>query len=98
MRIFAADHDSHAYTRCFYAAVSRLSVEVVPLDYSGSVLIREVRKGDWLHLHWPSWLYYSAERSRNMELGGPASLHGYPAGSPPQGGADRMDGAQSLPT
>ena len=63
MRIFAMNHDAHAYTTCFYAAVSRQSVEVLPLDFSGSHLLRTVRKGDWLHFHWPSWMYYDSARS-----------------------------------
>jgi glycosyltransferase involved in cell wall biosynthesis len=55
-RVFAlATGDS--YTSCFYAALRALGVEVLDADWSGRWLTARVRRGDILHLHWPSFLY-----------------------------------------
>jgi glycosyltransferase involved in cell wall biosynthesis len=55
-RVFAlASGDS--YTACFNGALRALGVEVLDADWSGRWLTERVRRGDILHLHWPSFLY-----------------------------------------
>jgi glycosyltransferase involved in cell wall biosynthesis len=46
------------YTRCFDAALRRLGVEVLQGEWSGRWLGRNIRRGDILNFHWPSFLYY----------------------------------------
>jgi len=55
-RVFAfAAGDS--YTSCFNAALRALGIEVMDADWSGRWLMGRVRRGDVLHLHWPSFMY-----------------------------------------
>src|SRR5215469_10919021 len=55
-RVFAFAADD-SYTSCFNAALRALGVEVFDADWSGRWLTDRVRRGDILHLHWPSFLY-----------------------------------------
>jgi beta-1,4-mannosyltransferase len=45
------------YTSCFNAALRAIGVDVVEADWSGRWLLGKVRRGDLLHLHWPSFMY-----------------------------------------
>lgn len=56
-RVFAFPRASTAYTAAFYAAVERLGVQVGEGNFSGRWLWRHLAPGDWVHLHWPSFLY-----------------------------------------
>jgi len=58
-RLFTLDSDHHAYNTCFYAALARHDIEILEINLSGRILFRTLRRGDWLHLHWPSFGYYS---------------------------------------
>src|SRR5215469_8176706 len=55
-RVFVLATDD-SYTSCFNAALRALGVEVLDADWSGRWLTATVRRGDVLHLHWPSFLY-----------------------------------------
>lgn len=46
-----------SYTDCFNAALRSQGVEVLTAAWSGRWLRAKVRRGDVLHLHWPSFLY-----------------------------------------
>ena len=46
-----------SYTDCFNAALRAQGVDVVAADWSGRWLSANVRRGDIVHLHWPSFLY-----------------------------------------
>jgi len=49
-------HDS--YTRCFVPALQRAGLDAVHCDFSGYSLLLTCRRGDVVHVHWPSFLYY----------------------------------------
>ena len=57
MRVLAFPKGTSPYTECFYAAVEAIGVEVVDGTMSGGWLVQNVRRGDWVHLHWPSFEY-----------------------------------------
>jgi glycosyltransferase involved in cell wall biosynthesis len=67
--IFAFPKTGISYNEPFYAAVESLGVPVREGVWSGSWLLREMRPGDLMHLHWPSFLYYNS-RSRWRTLVG----------------------------
>jgi len=53
-------HDlSQPYLQLFYSALRRCNVDVVSVSWSGRHLCRVSREIDYLHLHWPSFLYRS---------------------------------------
>lgn len=57
MRILAFPKSGISYNDCFYESVMRLGLPVVEGMFSGGWLARNVRAGDWLHFHWPSFEY-----------------------------------------
>lgn len=57
MRILAFPKTGHGYNDCFYRAVEEAGVPVVEGVMSGGWLSHNVRRGDWVHLHWPSFAY-----------------------------------------
>lgn len=67
--IFAFPKGGISYNEPLYAAVERLGVTVREGVWSGSWLLREVRAGDLLHIHWPSFLYYDARSTRRTLVG-----------------------------
>ena len=56
MRVFAFGAGD-SYTACFNAALRARGIEVFEASWSGRWLFARVRRGDVLHLHWPSFLY-----------------------------------------
>ena len=46
-----------SYTACFNAALRSRGIDVLEASWSGNWLLARVRRGDVLHLHWPSFLY-----------------------------------------
>jgi beta-1,4-mannosyltransferase len=46
-----------SYTACFNAALRARGIEVFEASWSGKWLLARMRRGDVLHLHWPSFLY-----------------------------------------
>ncbi len=50
--------EGSAYTESLYAAVRRNGTVVRDGIWSGRWLLSNVRRGDTLHLHWPSFQYY----------------------------------------
>lgn len=61
MRILAFPKSGIAYNECFYRAVEKAGVTVVDGVLSGGWLFDNVRSGDWIHLHWPSFAYARKE-------------------------------------
>jgi beta-1,4-mannosyltransferase len=57
MRVIAFPKSGIAYNDCFYAAVEREGVEVLDGGLSRRWLLANLRQGDWVHLHWPSFGY-----------------------------------------
>src|ERR1700743_33515 len=57
MRVIAFPKSGIAYNDCFYAAVEREGVEVLDGDLSRRWLLANICRGDWVHLHWPSFGY-----------------------------------------
>jgi beta-1,4-mannosyltransferase len=65
--IFAFPKTGISYNDSLYAAVEQLGATVREGVWSGSWLLREMRAGDLMHLHWPSFLYYdSSSRWRTL--------------------------------
>jgi beta-1,4-mannosyltransferase len=67
--IFAFPKSGISYNDSLYAAVEQLGATVRDGVWSGSWLLREMKAGDVMHLHWPSFLYYDP-RSRVRTLVG----------------------------
>jgi beta-1,4-mannosyltransferase len=63
MRVIAFPQHGIAYNESFYSALVAEGVSVEEGDFSGRWLYRHVRAGDYLHLHWPSFVY-ATSRSR----------------------------------
>ena len=57
MRILALPGEGFPYQDCFYAAVRAQGIEVVSAHLAGGWFWQNLRKGDVLHLHWPSFSY-----------------------------------------
>jgi beta-1,4-mannosyltransferase len=57
MRVIAFPKSGIAYNDSFYTAVEREGVEVLDGDLSWGWLVANLRQGDWVHLHWPSFGY-----------------------------------------
>jgi glycosyltransferase involved in cell wall biosynthesis len=57
-RIIAFPKAGNIYTEQLYAQVERSGVAVVEGNWSGGWLLRHVRRGDLIHIHWPSFLYF----------------------------------------
>jgi len=60
MRVLAFPKGTSPYTECFYRAVETLGVPVEDGVMSGGWLRANLRRGDWVHLHWPSFEYAHA--------------------------------------
>ena len=59
-RVLAYPKSGTAYTERLYAEVEARQVTVVEGVWSGRWLRRNVRSGDIIHIHWPSFLYFDA--------------------------------------
>ena len=57
------------YTICLYAAAESLGVPVVEGYWAGRWLLANVRAGDVLHIHWPSFLYFDRHSRRRTYVG-----------------------------
>lgn len=57
MRVIAFPKTGISYNDCFSAALEGEGVEVIEGVFSGGWLYQNIRRGDWLHLHWPSFGY-----------------------------------------
>lgn len=62
MRILAFPKSSTAYNDCFSRAVEKAGVSVIEGVLSGGWLLDNVRRHDWIHLHWPSFAYANKGR------------------------------------
>lgn len=58
-RIVAFPKSGIAYNDALYREVEKLGVEVVDGIFAGGWLWQNLRPGDWVHLHWPSFDYAS---------------------------------------
>jgi glycosyltransferase involved in cell wall biosynthesis len=57
LSIVAFPAEGHVYLDLFYAALRARGVKVVSGVFSGRWLLRNLHGADYLHLHWPSFLY-----------------------------------------
>lgn len=57
-RVVAFPRAGTSYTESLYAAAQALGAEVIEGAWSARSLLGELRTGDVVHLHWPSFLYY----------------------------------------
>lgn len=57
MRIIAFPKTGISYNDCFSAALQDEGVDVIEGVFSGGWLYQNLRRGDWLHMHWPSFAY-----------------------------------------
>jgi beta-1,4-mannosyltransferase len=57
MRIVAFEKSGISYNDALYKAVESQDVTVVQGYFAGGWLLRNLRGGDWVHLHWPSFQY-----------------------------------------
>ena len=62
--IIAFHRRGNDYLECFYAAVEALGVEVRDGCFSGRWLLKHVRNGDYIHIHWPSFFYNAPQRRK----------------------------------
>jgi glycosyltransferase involved in cell wall biosynthesis len=51
-----------SYTECFYPALRSLGVDIVEGMFAGRWLLQHLRGVDYVHLHWPSFLYNDPRR------------------------------------
>jgi glycosyltransferase involved in cell wall biosynthesis len=64
-RVVAFPKAGIAYVESFYKCVEDQGVPVVEGMFTGEWLWKNLRRGDWVHLHWPSFFYNtSVERWR----------------------------------
>jgi glycosyltransferase involved in cell wall biosynthesis len=68
-RLFGFPFDRIAYNECLYRELARLGLTAQPGEWSGRWLLTHLRRGDMLHLHWPSFYYYDS-RSTGRTLKG----------------------------
>ncbi len=57
MRVIAFPKGGISYNDCFYHALEKEGITVIEGVFSGRWLNSNLRSGDWLHLHWPSFAY-----------------------------------------
>lgn len=60
MRILAFPKSGISYNDCYYQAVEAKGGQVIEGMFTGGWLASNVRAGDWVHLHWPSFEYGGA--------------------------------------
>jgi len=58
-----------AYNDCLYAAAEQEGLTIVEGIWAGRWLLANIKAGDVVHIHWPSFFYYDA-RSRRKTLSG----------------------------
>jgi glycosyltransferase involved in cell wall biosynthesis len=68
-KIIAFPRNGIAYNECLYAAVEDLGIEVANGIWAGRWLLANVRAGDVIHFHWPSFLYYDEHSTLNTLWG-----------------------------
>lgn len=68
-RVIAFPKSGISYNDCFYQCVEKQRVTVVDGIFSGGWLWDNIRRGDWVHLHWPSF-GYNTSRGRSKLLWG----------------------------
>jgi hypothetical protein len=68
-RLIAFPKNGIAYNNCLYKAVEGLGINVVDGVWSGRWLIQNVTSGDFIHIHWPSFLYFNHESSIKSYIG-----------------------------
>jgi len=57
-RLFAYPFEGIAYNDCLYRELASLGMVALPGQWSVRWLHAHLRRGDMLHLHWPSFYYY----------------------------------------
>ena len=57
-QLFGYPADGIAYNECLYRELAGLGLEVQRGEWSVRWLFQHLRRGDMLHLHWPSFYYY----------------------------------------
>jgi beta-1,4-mannosyltransferase len=67
-RLYAVPREGIAYVDCLYGALERLGVEAARGDRSARWAFTHVRRGDALHLHWPSTFYHVPESTLQTYL------------------------------
>jgi glycosyltransferase involved in cell wall biosynthesis len=60
-RIIAFPRAGNIYTEQLYAQVERSGVTVIEGSWTGGWLLRHLHRGDLIHIHWPSFLYFDAK-------------------------------------
>lgn len=63
MRILAFPKSGISYNDCYYQAIEAKGGQVVEGMFTGGWFASNVRAGDWVHLHWPSFEYGGARGS-----------------------------------
>jgi beta-1,4-mannosyltransferase len=61
-RVIAFPLNGIDYVDQLYGAAAELGMETVEGHWAGRWILRNVRRGDLAHLHWPSFLYFHAGR------------------------------------
>ncbi len=60
-RIIAFPKDGNIYTERLYAEMQQRDVSVIAGVWSGRWLLRHLKRGDLIHIHWPSFLYFEPD-------------------------------------
>lgn len=63
-RIIASPRFGNVYTEQLYAEVERGGIAVLEGTWSNRWLRKNLRRGDVIHIHWPSFLYFHPSRLR----------------------------------
>ncbi len=64
--IIAFPGGGDSYTDCFYTAMREFGCVVKPGVYSGRWLLKNFKKGEFVHLNWPSFLYRNERPCRSV--------------------------------
>jgi beta-1,4-mannosyltransferase len=62
--LIAFPRRGNGYVDCFYAAVEDFGAEVREGHFSVRWLLKHVRNGDYIHIHWPSYFYSAPQRHK----------------------------------
>ena len=65
-RVIAFPKSGISYNDCFYRCVEAQQVTVIDGVFAGGWLWNNLRYGDWVHLHWPSFGYNTSTGRRKL--------------------------------
>src|SRR5579862_4192192 len=64
--ILAFPGKGNVYVDCLYPPFEALGISVREGIFAGRWLLSNVHRGDYVHIHWPSFLYSSTDRAKSL--------------------------------